>query len=214
MNSLPLPTSTERQNDTGLNDDVWNGLHLLLSNYVDLRLNDDVVIAYTPNSRDPAAWLATACESVGVQPKLVHMLPLRDKGFKDRISSIIPPQRISPGRLILFLLELDTMSHNKVIKSALAKYDPVEYRVIRAINSGGDLFSIGLQMHPDELSALNTTILERCRGSTLLRIETSSGTRLTAQLDNEKFHYISNAGIWRPGKFTVIPPGRGSYISM
>jgi leucyl aminopeptidase (aminopeptidase T) len=108
---------------------------------------------------------------------------------------------------VCLIFELHTASHNKTVKTVFAKYDPSQYNVVRAINSGRDLFTTGLAMRPDTLSALNTAILERCREARHLRVETPSGTSLRVELDNSRFRWLSNRGVGRPGKFLVIPPG-------
>ncbi|MFD4357468.1 hypothetical protein ACFWPX_33325 [Nocardia sp. NPDC058518] len=186
---------------------VWAGIQSLLDNYVQLDSDDDVVIAYTPDSTEPAAWVFLAFEERGVKAVLVRMNPLRDPGFHERLSSVIPERREGPGRCVFLLFERHTMSHNKVVKTAFSNYGPEQYKVIRAINSGRDLFGIGLASSPSELSALNTTILEKCRLAKTLRIETEGGTNLTATLDNSRFQWLSNRGISQPGKFVVIPAG-------
>lgn len=191
----------------GLDQQVWDGIQALLDVYVEIDPLDDIVVAYTPDSREPAAWVCLACEERGFKPIPVYMLPLRDPGFKERLSSIIPESRPGPGSCVLFLFERDTMSHNKIVKSVFSKYDLNKYKVVRAINSGRDLFVTGLASTPNELSALNTTLLERCRSSNKLVITTENGTHLNVTLDNAKFRYKSNRGFRAPGKNMVIPPG-------
>lgn len=149
----------------------YTGVQSLIDDYVGIQSADDVVIAYTPDSIKPAAWVGLAFEERGFTPALVHMAPLRDPGFYSRLSSVIPVRRDGPGRCVCLLFELHTMSHNKTVKTVFSKYTPEQYKVIRAINSGRDLFATGLDIHPDELSALNTAILERCRVSKSLLIQ-------------------------------------------
>jgi hypothetical protein len=191
----------------GLDEEVWTGVQALLDNYVGIHPDDDVVIAYTPDSREPAIWTFLALEEREFKPALVPMAPLRDQGFHDRLAAAVPPRRDGPGRCVCLLFELHTMSHNKTVKRVFAEYGPEQYKVIRAINSGPDLFRTGLAVHPDELSALNTAILERCRTADSLRIETAAGTSLRVKLDNTRFRWLSNRGVGAPGKFIIIPSG-------
>jgi leucyl aminopeptidase (aminopeptidase T) len=135
------------------------------------------------------------------------MAPLRDPGFRERLAAHIPERRLKNGRCILLMFERDTMSHNVIVKLLFRKYDPDQYTVVRAINSGRDLFVTGLAMHPSVLSAHNTALLERCRNANSLYIETKNGTSLRVELNNSKYQYKSSRGIRQPGKFMVIPPG-------
>lgn len=199
-------TNAEEMADS-LDQPVWDGIQSFLDNYVEIESLDDVVIAYTPDSREPAAWVKLALNDRGFSPTMVFMAPLRDPGFRRRLSSIIPAQRLETGRCVFLLFERDTMSHNKVVKSIFSKYELDQYKVVRAINSGRDLFVTGMAAHPAELSALNTAILERCRVAKQLLIETNSGTNLNIKLDNSRFRWMSNRGIGHPGKFLVIPSG-------
>jgi hypothetical protein len=185
---------------------AWNGIQSLLNNFVQLEKDDEVVICYTPDSRIPASWVALAIRERGNIVNLVYMLPLKDKGFKERISPYFQNDSIK-GRKILLMFEKETMSHNQTVKNVLCKLNPELYQVIRMINSGYNNFHHGLLIHPEELSALNATILERCRNSTKLRIKTLAGTDLFVELDNNKFRYMSNRGVGSPGKFLVLPPG-------
>lgn len=191
----------------GLDAEVWTGVQALLDNYLGIQPDDDAVIAYTPDSRAPAAWVFLALEERGFKPAMVPMAPLRDRGFHDRLAAVVPPRRDGPGRCVCLLFELHTMSHNRTVKRVFAEYEPQQYKVIRAINSGPDLFRVGLAIHPDELSALNTTILERCQTVDRLRIETAAGTSLRVQLDNTRFRWLSNRGVGAPGKFVIVPSG-------
>jgi hypothetical protein len=193
--------------DSGLDQQVWDGIQSLLDDYAKINASDKVVIAYTPDSREPAAWVALACEQRALIPRTVPMAPLRDSGFRSRLSEAIPETPLDDNRIVFFVFERETMSHNKIIKSIFSRYPMDKYQVIRAINSGRDLFVTGLSMKPDQLSALNTTLLERCRRAKSLLIKAAGGTRLNVELDNDKFQYKSSRGVGAPGKFIVIPPG-------
>ncbi|KUJ69492.1 hypothetical protein ACZ90_11470 [Streptomyces albus subsp. albus] len=190
-----------------LDEHVWAGVQKLLDDYANLQPQDDVVIVYSPDAREPAAWVYVALEERGLKPAIINMIPLRDPGFYERLSRVVPASRKSAGKCVCLIFELHTMSHNKTIKTVFAKYQPDQYTVIRAINSGRDLFTTGLAVHPERLSALNTAILEKCRPAQHLRVETPAGTDLRIELDNSRFRWISNRGIGQPGKFLIIPPG-------
>jgi hypothetical protein len=190
-----------------LDDRVWAGIQSLIDDYAQVEENDDVVIAYTPDSIESAAAVSLALNERGFLPALVRMFPLYDRGFYNRLSAVVPPCRARSGKLICLLFELHTVSHNKAIKTALSRYHPEQYQVIRAINSGRDLFTTGLATAPAELSALNTAILEKCAVSSHLSIEAEGGTKLEVELDNSCFSWLSNRGVRRPGQFLIIPAG-------
>lgn len=186
---------------------TWEGINALLDDYIKLAVGDEFVIAYTPDSREPAAWVAVALNQREIYPQLVSMCPLRDLGFRDRFRSVLPRTDQVVGRLVIITFERDTMSHNDDIKSVLSDYDLNRCLVVRAINSGADLFAVALRNSPSELSARNMSILERCISADRLIVETRSGTRLEIGLDNKRYLWISNRGLGRPGKFVVIPAG-------
>lgn len=188
-----------------LDEVVWQGLHRFLDTYADLKSDDHVVIAYTPDSRTYAAWAALACESRGVKASLVFMAPLRDPWFCERLSPLIPPE--SEGRVILLTFEKHTMSHNKVIKTLVADRSPESYRVVRTINASREVFTTGVETAPSLLSALNTTVIERCQAARRVQIRAPGGTDLIATIDSDKYQYKSSRGVHIPGKFMVVPPG-------
>jgi leucyl aminopeptidase (aminopeptidase T) len=189
-----------------LDQDLWDGINKFLDDFASVQPGDNVVIAYTPDSRVYAAWVHLACEDRGLASKLVFMAPLRDSTFCERLSRLIDPRPLA-RRNILLTFEKHTMSHNKIIKSVFSGQDVEKYRVVRAINSSRELFLTGMETAPNLLSALNATVIERCRGSRKIRITAPGGTDLTATIDSEKYQYKSSRGVHMPGKFMVVPPG-------
>ncbi len=186
---------------------TWEGVNTLLDTYARIRPDDATVIVYSPDSRESAAWVAAALGARGIAPRLVSMRPLRDSGFLQRLRTTLPSPGELSGRLLILTFERDTMSHNHVIRAALAEFDKNRCEVIRAMNAGPDLFSLAFHLSPDELSARNTAILERCMAADRLRVESPGGTDLRVRLDNSRFRWVSNRGVWRPGKFVIIPAG-------
>lgn len=190
-----------------LDQPVWNGIQTLLDAYLGIEAVDDVVIAYTTDSRNAAVWVALALKERGLAADLVPMAPLKDKGIHKALRAVIPKRRNGTGRCILMLFERDTMSHNNIVRLIFAKYRLDQYQVLRAINSGADLFATGLSLRPEELSAVNTAVLERCLNARSLVVRTDAGTNLNITLDSAKYRWISNRGMMQPGKFLVIPAG-------
>jgi len=190
-----------------LDGSTWEGVNILLDTYAKPTPDDAVVVAYSPDSREPAAWVAAALQTRGVEARLVGMRPLRDRGFLDRLRAALPAPSDLSGRLVILTFERDTMSHNGVIRSVLSEYEKDRCVVIRAMNAGPELFSLAFRLSPTELSARNTAILERCMSADHLRVVSPGGTRLQIRLDNKRFRWISNRGMWRPGKFVIVPAG-------
>jgi hypothetical protein len=186
---------------------TWEGVQSLLENYAEVRPDDVVVLAYAPDSQDSAAWVAVALEMRGIDVRQLSMTPLRDPNFYERLKSALPPPDALPGRLILMTFERDTMSHDRMVRAALASYDPNRCAVFRAISASRSLFSNALRVAPAELSARNTALLERFMAAEILRIESSGGTSLQVGIDSKRHRWISNRGVWRPGHFVILPAG-------
>lgn len=186
---------------------MHDGVDRLLTEYAELDANDEVVIAYSPDSRDSAAFVGLACEAYDVRVGYVPMQPLRDPGFRARLAQVAPKRAGTTGKCVLLTFEKDTMSHHGDIRAHFSERDSDRYRVIRAINAGVDLFETGLALGPNELSALNATLLERLMAASTLRIRTEAGTDLRVSLDNQRFQYISNRGTAQPRQFVIIPAG-------
>lgn len=190
-----------------ITEEIWTGVNTLIDCYAGVRVDDSVILAHTSDSREPAAWVSVALRARGIEPKHVWMAPLRDKGFPDRLRSAFPDPGNVSGRLIIMTFERDTMSHSSALRKAASEFGKDRCIVIRAISAGADLFSQALSVTPAELSARNTTILERCMAAKSLRIDTPGGTRLSVTLDPGRYIWISNRGVWRPGAFVLLPAG-------
>ena len=190
-----------------MDESVWSGVNSLLDNYVEARDDDIVIVVYTSDSREPAAWVSVAFESRGITVNQVWMAPLDDDGFHHRLRTVLPSPNELLSRLVILTFERDTMSHETSIRDLLSKYDANRCRVFRAISVCPSFFSDALRVHPRDLSARNTTILEHCMNAKRLRIQTTSGTDLSVTIDNERYRWISNRGAWRPGKFVILPAG-------
>ncbi|PPK65230.1 hypothetical protein V5P93_003668 [Actinokineospora auranticolor] len=186
---------------------VFEGVRSLLDDYVKIRDQDKFVITYTPDSRDPAAWVALGLRQRGFTPDIIPMRPLEDSGFAERIGAVLPDPAALPGRLVIITLELDTMSHFDVLAPLLSRYGQGNTMILRIISAGADFFTKALNVSPAELSSLNGTLLHRLDNAKRVRVTTEGGTDITVDLDSEKYQWISNRGVWRPGGFTILPAG-------
>ncbi|MCX3060304.1 M29 family metallopeptidase [Streptomyces beihaiensis] len=186
---------------------VQQGIQVLLDDYVLVENTDTFVIAYTPDSRDPAAWLALALKHRGFPARIVAMRKLQDPEFAGRFEAALPDPETLPGRLVVLALERDTMSHFNVFEAALKKYGGDRTMIMRIISASSAFFTKSLNVTPTQLSRFNATLLERVKPARKVRVTSRGGTDLTIGLDAEKYHWISNRGVWRPGGFTILPAG-------
>lgn len=135
------------------------------------------------------------------------MIPLRDPEFPQRFGAAVPDPSTVGGRVIVLTFERDTLSHDSMIRSALSRFDASRAMVFRVISTCDELFTVALQESPDALSAKNTTILELLVPSKGLRVTTPGGSELSISIDTGRHSWISNRGVWRPGKFVILPAG-------
>jgi hypothetical protein len=185
---------------------AWDGVQSLLNDYTKLRPNDFVVVLYTSDSYESAAWVCAALELRDIPTRRVWMAPLHDDGFLERITSVLPPPSDLHGRLIVLSFERDTMSHGNALAEALSKYQKRQYAVFRAISACDSLFSTALRASPEDISARNTAVLERFMTASQLRITTPGGSDLLVGIDS-KHRWISNRGTARLGGVVILPPG-------
>jgi len=183
---------------------AWSGVQSLLDSYLKVRPDDYVLLLYTSDSADAAAWVSAALDLRGILCKRVWMAPLWDKGFPERLAPALPDPADLSGRLVVLSLERDTMSHSVPLLEAVAKYK--DRRVFRAISVCDDFFSTALSPSPEDLSARNATILERLMPARRLRITTESGSDLRITLD-PKHRWISNRGMARSRRVAILPAG-------
>ena len=189
-----------------LDSKIWEGVQSLLDNYVKISADDQVVLLYTSDSSEPAAWVSAALALRGIPCNRVWMSPLVDEGFLERLEPALPDPAGLSSRLVVLSLERDTLSHARPLAGALARYKGKNLRVVRAISVCPTFFSVAMQVSPEDLSARNTALLERLMPAKRLHITTESGSDLRVTLD-PKHRWISNRGIGRPGSIMILPAG-------
>jgi len=187
-------------------DELRKGVDSLLDRYVGLAPDDRVIIAYTPDTRDAAAWLVVGLKQRHVGVSVVGMRPLVDYEFARRLNSAADGADRCSGRLVIFTLERDTMSHFSQLRAVMERFGD-RCQIVRIISASRDFFEKALVLGPDELSARNATLLNRMTPARELRVRSRGGTDLRIRLDPERFDWISNRGVWRPGGFTILPAG-------
>ena len=193
--------------EVGITPEVWFGIERMLFDYAELSPEDDVIVVYTPDVRVPAAWVCLALNLWGARFSVVPMGPLSDSGFDARLRAVVPKHRSRTGKCVVLVFEWETMSHNRVFREALHGHLPEQRRILRCINTGADLFSVGLLPHPEELSRKNSDLLAFLYGQRDVRVTTPSGTDLRISFDASAFAWISNRGLSENGRMIVLPAG-------
>lgn len=192
---------------TRVTSEIMAGVNTLLSDYAQAESQDTYIIAYTLDSRESAAWIAAGLKSRGNEPSLVPMRPLVDDGFYNRLHKVLPDPEVMPGRLIIFTLERDTMSHFQPFVEILQRFGPTQCKILRVISASTEFFTRSLNLTPETLSARNASLLARINGSKSMVVRSAGGTDLRINVDSEKYDWISNRGAWRPGGFMILPAG-------
>lgn len=187
--------------------ETWRGVEQLLDSYAGVSPADHVVVLYTSDSRDGAAWVSAALRVRGVPSCREWMAPLHDEGFAARLEAILPRPDEVEGRLVVLTFEKDTMSHTRALAEALAGFERERVVVYRAISTCADLFTHALTPTPEELTDRNASLLERLMPAHHLTIRTRSGSELQVDIDSERHRWISNRGLARPGGVTILPAG-------
>lgn len=192
---------------TTITPQTVQGLQRFLDDYLHFDPSHTYILCYTVDSRDPAALVATALRSRGASAETVPMRPLVDDEFADRLFSILPQPSEVDGHVVIVTLEKDTMSHFEPLKQARNMYGDQMCQVIRVISASDEFFTLAMNLSPSDLSRLNTTLLLKFGGRKSMHITSAGGTDLQVEVDESRFDWISNRGIWRPGGFTILPAG-------
>ncbi|MUN39061.1 hypothetical protein [Actinomadura litoris] len=189
---------------------VWDGVSTLLDHYIRIRPDDRVVLLYTADARDPAAWVAAELAVRGVRPALLGMSAGRDDTVEPRLRAALPDPASPHPRIVLLTMERDSMSHVLQLRRALAPYPEDRWATYRVINASAEFFRHSMGVTPELLSALNGALLNRMMPASRLRVTSGGGTDLEIAVDSERYRWISNRGVWRAGAFLVLPPGEVS----
>jgi leucyl aminopeptidase (aminopeptidase T) len=187
--------------------DIWRGVQSLLDSYAQIDKRDFVVILYTSDALEPAAWVSAALEQRGISYNRVWMLPLEDQDFENRLRASLPTPSELERRLVLISLEQDTMSHTTAIARVMSNYRLENVLALRGISAGAEFFSVALLPTPQELESKNTYLLERISQAKLLRITTPGGSDFTVKLEPGRHRWISNRGRAKPGGTVILPAG-------
>ena len=137
-----------------IDQETWEGVAYFLDHYAKVTPNDYVVMAYTPDACEAAAWVASALKFRQIITSRVVMGPVADEGFCERLAGAIPSPEQVNGKLILMAFECDTFSHTPTFHDALKAFSDDHCTVLRVISAYKELFSDAIKVDPSELSAL------------------------------------------------------------
>jgi len=189
---------------------VWRGVSLLLDQYIGINRQDQVLLLYARDAREPAAWIAAELSSRGLTPALIDLNTISGssvKPFMDRMnSSSLSPSRIA-HRLVVLTVERDVVSPSAWIRKALDPFPSAKVVMFRIVTAGKEFFEHGLNVSPATLDTINAGLLNKLRSVAEFRIRTSSGTDLGVTLDSSRYRWVSNRGIPREGAFVFLPAG-------
>jgi hypothetical protein len=187
---------------------VWAGVDRLLDDYAFVRADDLAVVGYTPESREPAAWIVASLRQRGMQTRTFVMRPFEDPDIDRRLAEVLPsPEELGERRLVVITAERDTMSHTGPFKQALSAYRPDQWLAARIISASREFFTHAMNASSQQLSQLNTALLERLMRARKLHVTTAGGTDITATLNPDRYRWLSNRGVYRPGGMMILPPG-------
>ncbi|HEU5024848.1 MAG TPA: hypothetical protein VFV01_07980 [Spirillospora sp.] len=189
---------------------VWDGVSNLLDHFAAIEPADDVFLLYTPDAKDPAAWIVAELLSRDIRPTLIGMAPVRDDTLEQRLRQALPVPGNVASRIVIFTVERDSMSHVLQLRRVLAPYPEHTWAMFRMINASAEFFEHSMNVTPQLLSAVNGALLNRMMPAERLHITSSSGTDLEVEVDSRRYRWLSNRGVWRPGAFLVLPPGEVS----
>ncbi|MET7850159.1 hypothetical protein ABZT48_18420 [Streptomyces avermitilis] len=190
--------------------DLRDGVDALLDRYAGLSDRDHCVVVFAPDSREAAAWLVAGLKQRKLSTQVIGMRPLVDHGFAARLKSAVPDLESFTGRLVIFTLERDTMSHFSPLLYVMQQFGSDRCMVVRVISATREFFEQALNLGPDELSARNAALLTRLTKARSIRVRSRGGTDLRIRLDAERYDWISNRGVRRPGGFTILPAGENA----
>ena len=190
-----------------ITQEAWDGVAFLVDHYARVAPEDFVVVAYTAQACEAAAWVAYELDSRQVATARVAMAPVSDAGFADRFADALPAPEAVAGRVVVMTFECDTMSHTRQLHDGLARFQKDRCAILRIMSAYEELFSCAVKVGPEELHARNATVLRRCTTARNLHVTSPGGTDLSIRLNNDRFRWISNRGALHPGGTVVLPAG-------
>jgi leucyl aminopeptidase (aminopeptidase T) len=189
------------------------GVDQLLSSYLELRPDDSLVIAYSPEARHCASWIAAGASLRSVPVETFCFDHRDDVLFEDTAATAIARARSRGGsaRCALLVCEVDTVSFTRALKRLRRATSASTLLLTRLTNCVPDLFELAFGVSSDRLRGINATVLAALRGRSHVRVTSNAGTDLSVTLDPTR-RWVSNYGVGKPGELIVLPPGEVNTI--
>jgi aminopeptidase len=154
-------------------------------------------------SREVAASLAAALDAVGAEVESILIEPIASRPLTQAPPEILDAlERADAGILCVHPLQGELASRMAIVAT-------VERRRIRYAHMVGVTPQIMMQgMRADYrlVDRLSTTLCDRMRTATSLRVETALGTSLTARFD-PSLHWVKTSGIISTRYWSNLPAG-------
>jgi leucyl aminopeptidase (aminopeptidase T) len=179
------------------------GAHNAIDVCLAVRPGERVALVADEASREVAASLAAALDDAGANTERLL------------IEQIAPRPMIGAPRPVLEALEradagiLCVQPLQGELGSRMQIVDVVERRQIRYAHMVGvtpRIMQQGMRADYRQVDRLSSTLCERMRGASALRVETDHGTSLTATFE-PSWHWVKTSGIISPRYWSNLPAG-------
>lgn len=198
-------STTETIDQQFVSQEAWQGVNTFLDSYVGVRKGDTAIIVYVKEVRDAAKWLLAGMRDRQIETVTAVTKPFSDDGLEEQLRNVLPSVR-GDGRVYLFVLEGQSLSHSSVHRKVLERYPDGMASMVWLHNAGEEFFRLGTAVGPEYLTQRNATLLRRLLPARRLRVTSSGGSDLEITL-NPRYKWGSNRGVAQPGEPLVLPAG-------
>jgi aminopeptidase len=183
--------------------DLAPGAHNAVEVCLAIQPCERVALIADEASREVAASLAAALEGVGALTESVLIEQIARRPLLQAPRQILDAlERADAGILCVHPLQGELAARMAIVAA-------VERRRIRYAHMVGvtpEIMKQGMRADYRLVDRLSTTLCERMRTATALRVETASGTSLGASFD-PSLHWIKTSGIISPPYWSNLPAG-------
>ncbi|WP_155271496.1 hypothetical protein [Salinispora tropica] len=193
----------------GPDEQVWQGVSLMLDQYLRVKPDDQVLVLYARNARPSAAWVAAELDVREIPTVFMDLDTLSEAtitSFADKLRRLLDPKKI-PARLLVLCIEYDVVTPSPWIRQALEPFSGAKVETFRTIMTGEEFFRQGVTTPPGTLNNINAGLLQVLRFTEKFKVRTTSGSELDITLDPSRYRWVSNRGVPREGAFVLLPAG-------
>jgi leucyl aminopeptidase (aminopeptidase T) len=168
-----------------------------------IKPHEHVALIADEPSREVAASLAAALDDVGAPTHCLLVEQLASRPLQSAPPEVLQAlERADAGILCVQPLQGELGSRMQIV-------EVVERRQIRYAHMVGvtpRIMQQGMRADYRQVDRLSSTLCERMRTATTLRVETDAGTSLTATFD-PAYHWVKTSGIISPRYWSNLPAG-------